>query len=113
MLACGGCLFFGSRVVGAPIDATNDYMQNLQDGNYQAAHDSLCDETSLTVEELTAQTQADFPDGIDSYKFGLGEGLEIVNDVATASGTVTTGGVEKPVNVDLKSEDGLNWKVCP
>jgi len=116
VLACGGCIYFGLRVAGAPIDATKDHVQLLQDGNYQAAYDSLCAETrsSISADEWIAQTKSEYPAGIDSFNFGLSDGVEIVNDVATVNGSVTSGGETLNKTFRVQAQDGLSdWQVCP
>jgi hypothetical protein len=110
-----GVAFLAVEVVGfvaEPIDATNEYLADLQARRYEAAYDRTCTYASVTptLDQFVAQQRA-----IDA-SLGRLTGYDITGSNftdggATTDGTWTRGGRELDVSFRL-DQVGDDWKVC-
>lgn len=105
----GGCslLIFGA--VRGPVDATNNFVANLDNGDFGAAYDSLCsaNRTSTSRDQWTANAAADIGGEITGYSYAQ---VEISGD-AVVTGTIEVDGVNRTSVFRLVEEDG-EWRVC-
>ena len=111
VLLVGGCSVLVWRAVSGPIDAGNDFLAELQDGDIAGAwalSDSAC--FAGNGEETLQQTFG----GLVSEEYRLtGSNVEFVNgdQRGTTSGTITFGGGdERDIELFMVESDG--WRVC-
>ena len=105
----GGCslLFFGA--VRGPIDATNNYVANLDNGDFGAAYDSLCsaDRAAIPRDVWVADAASGIGGDITGYSYTQ---VEISGD-ALVTGTIEIDGVSQS-SVFRLVEEGDEWRVC-
>lgn len=102
-----GLLIFVINLATAPIDASNDFLGHLRDGEYRAATSQLCEASPYeSARTLAADLEGD--GAIDRYDLNRSS---ISNDVGFVGGTITTGGVRHRIVLDVAKDDG-SWAVC-
>jgi hypothetical protein len=112
---------FAVKLIGGPIEATNDYYADLKAERYAESYDHLCaslqDEYTQDqfVNLLQGQTRA--KGRVEDYDFHESDlnsnddtDDEIFSD-STVTGTVDRGNATYDTRVRLRKEDG-DWKVC-
>jgi hypothetical protein len=96
--------------IAPPIQATNDYLQDIANGDYTSAHDRLCAAQRATVSEATlAREWQSF-----QSTFGSTEDLNVSPDDisrATPSTRVDVPGENRDLHFEVRKEDG-HWKIC-
>lgn len=106
----GGCslLLFGA--VRGPVDATNGYIANLDNGDYGAAYDSLCAKTRSAIDRDEWISGIGFEIGgeITDYNFSQ---VDISGSNASVTGTIDVDGASRSRIFDLVDEGG-EWRVC-
>lgn len=109
-LGIGACSLLLFNAVRGPVDATNAYVANLDNGDYGAAYDSLCDaDRAATPRDVwTAEAAAEITGDITGYRFST---VDVVNDEATVTGTIEIDGTSLDAQFSLVDEDG-DWRVC-
>lgn len=114
ILLIGGCTVFLVNAVSAPIDATNEYVARLDDGDYQGAYDSLCSSarSSISAEDWIALVREGQPGEITGYNFSSAS-VNSSGGVSTAevSGTIEFGSDVRTITYNLLEEDG-EWRIC-
>jgi hypothetical protein len=115
VLGIGGCTAAIVLAVRPPIDATNRFVANLDNGDFDAAYESLCAAERESVPRqvwIDAQV-ADLGGEITGYQFTSGEVNSAVGSqtVAVVTGTIEVDGVERAERFRLVDEDG-DWKIC-
>lgn len=114
LLGIGGCSAVLYRAVRGPIDATNDYVAKLDNGDLGGAYDSLCstEQASFTEGQFIAATEAELGDEITGYRFSS---ASITNSngaqSATVRGRLEIDGVSRATSFNLIKEAG-EWRVC-
>ncbi|MEM7322599.1 MAG: hypothetical protein AAF531_05905 [Actinomycetota bacterium] len=93
-----------------PLDATNDYVANLDNGEYGAAYDQLCAASqAATPRDVWISEAADEIGGdITGYSYNQ---IDIVNSRATVTGTIEVDGATLDSVFTLVDEDG-EWRIC-
>ncbi len=108
----GGCGLFVFNSTRGPVDATNIFVANLDDGNLAEAHGSLCSRvrSSTPFDEWAAGLDARLRGGeITDYNF---TSVSVSNNsVAVVTGTIEIDGFDQQSRFDLVSEGG-SWRVC-
>ncbi len=114
VLGIGGCTALLVRSVSGPIDATNAFVAELDNGNFDGAYDLLCTATQNATDagQWTAEAQNGLGGEITDYSFtsasiSSGSGP----DVATVTGSIDVDGSSRSVSYDLVKE-GDDWRVC-
>lgn len=103
---------FATKLISAPIQATNDYYADLRAGHYLAAYNQMCDRRQRNLPYTDFRAQQSAAGGVDSYDFtgiDFPNADSIVDIIAT--GTVDRGGFTYDARVGLTREDD-DWKVC-
>ena len=106
LLLVGSCSFVLFRAVSAPLDAANEYFEDLESQSFSEAYESQC-AVRKSSESFTAW-QSSIGADVTAHNFNSSE---ISGNIATVSRTVTQGGIERPVVVSLRQENG-EWKMC-
>jgi hypothetical protein len=96
--------------IAPPIQATNDYLQDIANGDYASAHDRLCATERATVSEATLARQW------QSFQsnFGSTEDLNVTPDDisrSTPSTRVHVPGENRDLHFEVRKENG-DWKIC-
>lgn len=109
LVLMGGCVVAVVTLAQAPLDAANDFVSLIDDGEYEAAYASLCAETRASVtlaefiEDLTVDGQ------ITSYT--LTPSAAATGGASRISGTIRIN--DEPRNVAFRlSEENEIWRVC-
>ena len=105
----GGCVSIMVNLVRAPIETTNAFVANLDNGEYEVAYNSLCQATrsELTLAEFVDHQSAS--EAITDYT--LTPAAASVGELTTVSGTIDISGEPRNVTFDLVREGG-QWRVC-
>lgn len=114
VVGVGGCTaglaYWGFSALGAPVDASNEFLALLDEAQAGAAYDSLAPQCKLGERSdfVTAFSGLDIGDyDLNTSSIHTSNGLT----TATASGTATVAGVSETTKIDLvKVAD--EWKVC-
>jgi hypothetical protein len=106
----GACSFVVYRLARGPVDGANQWLAYLDEGDYQAAYDSVCDSNlqQLRPRQTMLELENDFGAGIDEYYLSS---VYNENGLVTVTGTVTVGGREQPISFRMENDDD-GWKVC-
>lgn len=114
LLGIGGCTAVLFRAVSGPIDATNAFVAELDEGDFDGAYQSLCQATrnAVPAEQWTAEIEAGLSGDITDYRFTEAS-VSSVNGSSTAvvSGSIEIGGLSRNVTYSLV-EEGSEWRVC-
>ena len=107
MLLVGGCVAVVYQAATGPVDAANDFLGHVRDGDFDEAFD-LADPGCFAAGELD-QLEEFFTDfELRSYDL---DGTERFTGGGAATGTVVLDGAgERDIRVDLTNDDG--WRVC-
>ena len=115
LLGIGGCTALLYSSIGQPIDATNAFVAELDNGDYAAAYNQLCTSTKGAVDpdQWAAEAEAGIGGEITDFSFteafvSASSGQE---STATVSGTIEVDGVGRSVTYNLVKE-GDDWRVC-
>lgn len=105
----GACSWLVFGAVRGPIDATNNYVANLDNGDFGAAYDSLCaaDRANYARDSWTAGVQESIGGDITGYSFTQ---VEISGD-ALVTGTIEIDGVSQ-TSVFRLVDEGDEWRIC-
>ena len=109
MLLIGGCTFVLWRAVSGPIDAGNDFLAELQDGDIEGAW-ALSDPTCFD-EGIAALSVFDGVT-IEAYRLsGTNVQVDNGNQTGSTSGTITLDGNDvRDIELFMVERDG--WRVC-
>lgn len=101
-----GGVFYLTR---GPINATNAFIANIDDGRYEEAYESLCSNTRLAVslEEFTTHFATD--EEITGYTFTSVS--TTAGDLTMVSGTIELNDSPRATSFGLQREDDT-WKIC-
>jgi hypothetical protein len=111
MLLIGGCTFFVWRAVSGPIDAGNDFLAEVQAGDYAGAW-ALAEPDCFEGGGPGLLQEVFGPAPIDSYRLSS-TSVDSTNGrtSGTTAGTITfSGGDVRTIELFLIDEDG--WLVC-
>lgn len=105
-----GCSYLVFNFTRGPIDATNAFVANIDNKEYAAAYDSLCEaaQAQQTEAEWIADTQAEFDGEITGYTFNE---VQYTGNVTTVTGTIDIDFVTRQYTFTL-DEVGDEWRVC-
>jgi hypothetical protein len=108
--ACGaaivGGIFYLTR---GPINATNSFVANIDDGDLDAAYDSLCGQTRVTLTRADFDDDFAFSDQITGYTFSSVS--TATGELTVVSGTIEIDGSPQAVSFGLRRDEG-DWKIC-
>jgi hypothetical protein len=104
-----GCVNVMVNLVRAPIETTNTFVAHLDNGDYEAAYNSLCRATrsELTLDEFVEHQSATA--AITGYT--MTPASASVGELTSVSGTIEINGEPRNVTFDLVRENG-EWRVC-
>jgi hypothetical protein len=115
LLGIGGCTALVISSVGAPIDATNAFVADLDNGDYAAAYNQLCTSTkgAADPDQWAAEAEAGIGGEITDFSFteasvSSSSGQQ---STATVSGTIEVDGIARSGTYNLVKE-GDDWRVC-
>ncbi len=105
----GGCVAWVVNLAKAPVEATNAFVAQLDDGHLDAAYRSLC--SPLRAQRSFDDFQADqsAASAITGYTFT--SVAAATGELTQVSGTISINGVPRSAAYGLRQEDGV-WKVC-
>jgi hypothetical protein len=113
-------IVFAVKLVGGPIEATNDYYADVKAARYASAYDHLCSSqrvnytrrqfADLLSRDAQSKGRVEEYDFHDSELNSDDDGDTVFSD-ATVKGTVRRSGTDYETRVRLRKEDG-DWKVC-
>lgn len=106
-----GCSVLLVRAATEPVDAGEDFMQLMADGNGAAAYDSLsplCQTNDRAAFEQLIATA-----NVDTFALDSLPALDTQSDTpkAIVGGTATIAGVPQSARLDMEEVDG-DWRVC-
>jgi len=114
LLGIGGCTALLVRSLSGPLDATNAFVANLDEGDFDAAYSSLCQASrdSVPADRWTAEIETALGGEITDYRF-TETSISSVNgrSTATVTGTIEVDGFGRSVSYGLV-EEGSVWRVC-
>lgn len=109
LVLIAGCIAVVVTMSQAPINATNEFVALIDDGEIEAAYDSLCASTraSLTLEAFTEDMSVDG----EITDYTLTPAAAALRGTARVSGTIEID--DEPQNVAFRLEkEGETWRVC-
>lgn len=110
-LLIGGCVVLLLRATAPAVDATNAYVALLDDGELEAAYQSMCSSSRASTEsaEWVEAVRSQLGDvGITDYNFSS---VSVSGGRATVSGIIEVDGFGRSSVFELVSESG-EWRVC-
>ena len=108
VLSIGGGVLFVTKVK-PPIDATNEFLAAIENGNFDTAFDSLCeaDQDEFSPDSLESLFGLGFLDDYNVNPFDV----DITGDRAKVSFDARGTGDNDYFEITLRKEDG-DWRVC-
>ncbi|MGH1489202.1 MAG: hypothetical protein ACRBK7_07385 [Acidimicrobiales bacterium] len=107
----GGCVVLLLGATTPAIDATNAYVALLDDGEFEAAYESMClsSRASTEIGEWVEGTRNQLGDvGITDYNF---TSVSVSGGRATVTGVIEVDGFPRSAVFTLVSESD-EWRVC-
>lgn len=114
LLGIGGCTALLFTSLRPPIDTTNAFVANLDDGDLRAAYDSFCEpiKASVGYDVWATAITRELGGEITDYSFTQASVVNSNgNQSATVTGTLEIDGASRPAEYDLIKEGGT-WRVC-
>lgn len=110
IMLIGGCTLLVYNLTTGPIDATNVHVANLDNGDFEAAYQNLCERLKADVspEVWIDQTRADLGGEITGYTYASSQ---VTNGSALVTGTIVIDGLSRASSFNLVLENG-EWRVC-
>lgn len=104
-----GCVAFVVTRVRAPIEASNAFVAHLDEGELDAAYDSLCSETRSAVPREQFKQDVALDGEITGYT--LTSASAATGTLTLVSGTIEVD--ETPRNISFRlTREGDTWRVC-
>jgi fumarate hydratase class II len=108
VVLCGGGAIIGGvfifKAATAPVDTTNEWIDDVRAGNTSAAQSDTC----------AGESASEFADYIEFYTGSITShnmnNVDVTNNIATVSGTISGSEGTFPFSFGLVDDDG--WKVC-
>ena len=109
LVLMAGCVFVVVNLVRPPIDAANSFVALLDDGEIEAAYDSLCDSTreNLTLEQFREDVA--LSDQITGYT--LTAASTGTGQLTLVTSTIEVNDEARNISFRLAREDST-WQVC-
>lgn len=110
LFVIGGCVAAITALARPPTAVAEDYLALIDDGEFEAAYESLCPERRDLVDFETFVADHSAADQITSYRvIGFWPGI---GDEAFVSGTVRLGEDLRNTSYTMRRDELDNWQVC-